>query len=139
MPIKRFFYFLFSLIITVIGNAQPFNLNDTLRGSNTPERSWWEVKKYTLTIEPNSATHELSGTNKLLFQVIGTPTKMQLDLQGGMKIDSLIFENETLNFTHSNNVWWIEFPPTIQVKENYEISIFFSGSPREAVSPPWDG
>jgi aminopeptidase N len=139
MPIKRFFSFFFLVIITVIGNAQPFNLNDTLRGSNTPERSWWEVKKYTLTIEPNSATHELSGTNKLLFQVVGTPTKMQLDLQVGMKIDSLIFENETLNFTHSNNVWWIEFPATLQLKENYEVSIFFSGTPREAVSPPWDG
>lgn len=139
MPITRICILLFSFLTSVIGSAQTFTLKDTLRGSNTPERAWWEVKKYALTIEPNIESHELTGTNKLLFQVVSTSTKMQLDLQSGMKIDSLIFENEKLNFTHSNNVWWVEFPDTLQLKENYEVSIFFSGRPREAVSPPWDG
>jgi hypothetical protein len=91
MPIKRFCFLIFCLLITVIGNTQPFTINDTLRGSNTQERAWWEVKKYTLTVEPTIASHELSGTNKILFQVVGSQTRMQLDLQLEMKIDSIFF------------------------------------------------
>ena len=139
MPIKRFCFLIFCLLITVIGNSQPFTTNDTLRGSDTPERAWWDIKKYTLTVEPTIESHELSGTNKILFQVVGTQTRMQLDLQLGMKIDAILFEKDTLHFTHSNNVWWIEFPSKLNLNENYEISVHFSGKPREAVSPPWEG
>ena len=54
---------------------------DTLRGSITPERSWWNVKKYDLHITPSISKQKITGKNTITFYTARHGKRMQIDLQ----------------------------------------------------------
>ena len=75
-----------------------FSKQDTLRGSITPERSWWDVVHYDISVDPDFATKSITGETVITFKVLeesGLP--MQIDLQYPMKIDSIWFDGEMIN------------------------------------------
>ena len=55
--------------------------HDSLRGSITQERSWWDVKKYDLEIEPIFNKQKVIGVNTITFFTLRPGQKMQVDLQ----------------------------------------------------------
>src|SRR5687767_6124984 len=61
--------FLFLVFQSVLVQSQSFHKNekltkqDTLRGSITPERAWWDVVKYDLAVTPNFKNFTISGSN----------------------------------------------------------------------------
>ncbi len=123
--------------------AQPpvkFTSADTLRGSLNPNRTWWDVKRYDIEIEPDYATKSLRGCNTIKFSGKGGK-RMQIDLQQPMQIDSINWLGKKLPFTRNYNIALIEFPDSMKNLSNqdYFISIYFSGVPREAKRAPWDG
>lgn len=119
-----------------------FSHADTLRGTNGPQRMFWNVLHYTITVNPDFETKTLSGRNDIRMKVSAID-KMQLDLQEPMMLDSVFFGNTKLDFSHEGNVYWLNldkitssirgFPATVT------INTYFHGKPREAVRPPWDG
>lgn len=132
---------------------QKFNRQDTLRGSITPERAWWNVVHYNLQVVPDYTAKTIKGWNQIGFDVNsdGKNKRMQIDLQQPMKIDSIIFNKKKIKtFKRSGNVYIIDFGSYHFVSAKtalsrrhpvtlYSIYIYFSGRPREAVNPPWDG
>ena len=50
--------------------AQPFTRQDTLRGSITPERAWWDLSYYDPAIDVDVEGKSLKGTNTIYFFVI---------------------------------------------------------------------
>ena len=67
-------------------SAQNFSKQDTLKGSNTNYRNFWDVKKYEISVEPNIQKKSVSGTNKITFEItkdIKNPV-FQIDLQQPM-------------------------------------------------------
>ena len=62
---------LFPLLLSCQNNLfehkENFTKQDSLRGSITPEREWWNLKHYKLAVEvfPNSKT--IKGTNTISF------------------------------------------------------------------------
>ncbi|MEH6514319.1 MAG: M1 family peptidase, partial [Maribacter arcticus] len=50
-----------ALGLFAFGQAQTFTEQDTLRGSITPERSWWDLNYYHLDIDVNPDDKFISG------------------------------------------------------------------------------
>jgi Peptidase family M1 domain len=120
---------------------EKFTRADTLRGSITPERAWWNVLHYAITVKPDFATKTISGKNEIQYQVTSDsfPAFMQIDLQEPMIIDSILFnDSRKLNFTKDSNAWHVAVP--VQKKLSIDsVLVYYHGTPREAVRPPWDG
>jgi hypothetical protein len=88
--------FLF-LLISSFSFAQTFTKQDTLKGTNTDFRNFWDVKKYELTVEPNFQEQTIVGENTIYFEIIKdieNPT-FQIDLQQPMDF-KLINDNPEL-------------------------------------------
>jgi len=132
---------LFFLLFSVIGLAQSkvFTKEDTLLGSNHSYRSWWDVKVYNLTVKPDYSSKTLTGNNKIEYSVLESSNLLQLDLQEPMKIDSVFYDDEKINtFKKENNRWMVSLENQIK-NSRHVLNVFFSGKPKVAKNPPWDG
>jgi len=162
---SRFIYISYTTLIAITlcvsksTCAQPlhqkgkFTRQDTLRGSITPERAWWDVASYNIYVAPDYATKTIKGWNQISFDINtdGKNRKMQIDLQQPMVIDSIIFEKKRIRtFKRNGNVYLIDFgnykfmaARTLLKKDKaiplHSITIYFHGKPKEATNPPWDG
>ena len=123
--------------------TKTFTKEDTLLGSNHVLRSWWDVKSYDIVIKPDFKNKTISGFNEIVFEVLNDsfPGVLQLDLQEPMSIDSVFtslepFTYVKLSFEKINNHWNLHLP---NKSLRCRIFVFFSGKPREAKNPPWDG
>ena len=61
--------------------AKAITRQETLRGSITPEREWWDVLHYHLRVEFLPETRRLKGSNTITFKAQKAGSKMQIDLQ----------------------------------------------------------
>jgi aminopeptidase N len=144
---KYLFKLLVSLALTFnIANAQIGNNNaikftkqDTLRGSITSERAWWDLKQYYLDIKVNPEDKTISGSNKIVYCVIQEYQIMQIDLQEPMKITKVVQDAKEIEYKREGNVFYIKFKDLQKVGETKTVQVFFEGKPKEAVNPPWDG
>ena len=119
-----------------------FTHQDTLRGSLRPERTWWDVLKYDITVQPDFDTKTIKGSNTIHFYDNGGKV-MQVDFQEPMQIDSIMAEGNHLAYQREGNVFWVTYRDasrTLKVKPGKRaLTIYFHGKPREAIRPPWDG
>ena len=128
------------------GKSISFDRQDTLRGTLGADRAWWNVLHYEITLEPNYTTRQLKGKNKIQFNLTGAPItdRIQIDLQKPMQIDQVLLGQESIPFEREDNVYWIDLkthrallPKSKKIAAQLEIQ--FSGTPRVAVNPPWEG
>ena len=147
---------IFNLSILIINslNAQ-FTKQDILRGSNGPGRDWWDVQGYNITLTPDYVKKGIKGDVFITFKTKATGKKiMQIDLQEPMIIEKAFFDGMSIEFKKVlPNMWELTLPEiqhTIYIdkaeggkgltkKLQQTIQISFSGKPREAKRPPWDG
>ncbi|HLP37628.1 M1 family metallopeptidase [Lacibacter sp.] len=113
---------------------------DTLRGSVTPERVWWDVQRYDLSFTPDYINKSLYGCNAVSFKVKDKSSNglMQIDLKEPLQIDSIILGRNKLSYYKKNTVWYVVTNALKKGKE-YTINIYYQGKVHEAVRPPWDG
>ncbi|MFD2938426.1 M1 family metallopeptidase [Flavobacterium notoginsengisoli] len=126
--------------ISFAQKTKPYTLADTLRGSLTPERQWWDVQRYDITVKPDYDTKIIVGSNTITYKTLKekSNTKMQIDLQNPLVIDSVIQSGKKLSFAKENGVWYIKTPKS-KIKSTSKVAIFFSGKVHEAIKAPWDG
>jgi aminopeptidase N len=125
--------------LKVLCQKPQFTHQDTLRGSITPERSWWDLTYYHLDIAVNPADSTISGTNTVTYMVLRSYSRMQIDLQEPLKLTSAILNNKSLNFTREGNVYWIEIAGEQEPGKIYSIVLAFGGKPKVSTRPPWVG
>lgn len=116
-----------------------FTHEDTLRGSVTPERAWWNVLRYDLEVTPDYKKKTIQGVNRIGFRVVAPGQLMQIDLQEPMEIRSILFRGSPLSYSRKKNIFLVEFPGNQAIGDTGTLAISFEGRPREAVKPPWDG
>ncbi|MHC0445211.1 M1 family metallopeptidase [Flavobacterium sp. 3-218] len=116
-----------------------FTHQDSLRGSITKERAWWDLKYYHLDIKVNPADRAISGSNTVRYIVLSEYNRMQIDLQEPMNITKVTQNGKELKFERDGNVFFITLTENQKVGETKEIVVSFGGVPKEAVRPPWDG
>lgn len=118
---------------------EKFTQQDTLRGSITPERVWWDLKYYHLDIKVNPADSTISGSNTIRYKVLKSHNKMQIDLQQPMEISKVTQEGKELKYKRNGNVFYIDLIAPQNVDDIKEVVVFYGGKPKIAVNPPWDG
>jgi aminopeptidase N len=116
-----------------------FTHQDTLRGSITKERAWWDLKYYHLDIKVNPSEKTITGLNTVRYTVLKEDNKMQIDLQEPMQITKVTQDGKEQKFVRNGNAFFIELTAAQKVGETKEIVISFGGKPKEAVRAPWDG
>jgi hypothetical protein len=78
--------FLFLIVTFAYSQEQKFTRADTLRGSITPERAWWDLNYYHLAVEVFPETKSIKGINTVRYQVMKANQILQIDLQEPLKI-----------------------------------------------------
>ncbi|MEO9476510.1 MAG: M1 family metallopeptidase [Cyclobacteriaceae bacterium] len=116
-----------------------YTRQDSLRGSITPEREWWDLLYYDLYVEVDIANKSITGKNTITYNVLDAGSSMQIDLQAPMQIDKVVQGKEELEVRHEGNAHFIQMSKAQVVGEELEITIHFSGVPHEAIRAPWDG
>lgn len=114
-----------------------FSRQDTLRGTITPERAWWDLVYYDLQLIPDIREKTLKGQNTIVYKPIADGNVMQIDLQPPMQVDKVLQEGKELSFTRDGNVYLITV--TNSSKSTNAITVYFSGKPRISPNPPWSG
>ena len=140
-PLKgvRGMFFVAILFLFQSALAQKFTRADTLIGSITPERAWWDVTHYDLKVTVNPSQKTIKGSNTISYKVLEPNNIMQIDLQTPMKIDKILQDGKEITYTSEGNAHFLKLQKKqIKGSEN-NITIYFSGKPTEAVRPPWDG
>lgn len=134
-----FIFLLFVSTFSVFSQKQKFTRQDTLRGSVTKERVWWNLLHYDLQVKIDAKNKYISGVNTIKYEVLTNYQIMQIDLQKPMQIIEVNQNGKNLNYTREGNVYFIDLFKTQKVGDKNEISISFQGKPIEAKKPPWDG
>lgn len=135
------------LFVLTVGSLQAQQLfskrtytrQDTLRGTVTPERAWWDLQKYDLTVSVNPAAKFIKGSNVVHYKVLEEKMVMQIDLQEPMKIDNVTQDGQVLVVKREGNAHFITFSKKQTAGSVNTVTIEFSGNPTEAKNAPWDG
>jgi aminopeptidase N len=119
--------------------AKQFTHADTVRGSVTPERAWWDALRYDIRVRPDYDKKFIRGGNAIRFRVLETGQTMQIDLQEPMQLLSATWHKIALKFKKEGNAFYIRFPKPLSPGATETIDLVYQGNPRVAVRPPWDG
>ena len=139
---RTLLFFLLIIQMQSLGQVfteKTFARADTLRGMLTPLRSCYDINYYHLDVKVDIDKKNISGTNLFRFTAVEDFKKLQFDLFPDLKIEKIIYKDQTLPFTREFAAVFIEFPDTIQKGSSDEFTVFYSGRPVLAVNPPWDG
>lgn len=129
------------ILTTGIFSAQTFTKQDSLKGSDTKFRNFWDVKKYEITVEPKFNDQSVSGTNKITFEItkdVVNPV-FQIDLQQPMNYKIIDSDEKLCSSKRDGDFIFIETKKTYKKGEIHSFTIQFFGSPIIAKNAPWDG
>ncbi len=145
--IKKIMMPVFILLFSLTGFSQlsfdktaAFTKDDTLRGSITPQRSWWDLTYYELRERAYPDSQFVSGSTTIRYKVLKNYQVMQIDLQPPMRFISATQDGKELKFDRvGTNAYFInlEKPQTAGNMETVVVS--FDGRPVNPRRPPWDG
>ena len=142
------FYLFILLIISFSCKDKPqgllqekseFTKQDTLRGSITPERIWWDLTYYHLEVKVNPDKKFISGKNTIKYKVLSVYNTMQVDLQAPLKITKVTQDGKDLEVVHEGNAHFVKLMKEQVVGNTESIVVYYEGNPKEAVRAPWDG
>ncbi|KAA9340611.1 M1 family metallopeptidase [Adhaeribacter soli] len=137
--LKRIIISLIFGISALSCNSQNFTRQDTLRGSITPERAWWDLNFYHLSIKVDPAQKFISGSNLIRYKVLQPAQVMQIDLQPPLKIEKVTQKGKELQVKTEGNAHFITLQEK-QIPSSFnQVEIFYSGNPKISKNPPWSG
>ncbi len=139
MKYNRFYLLAFIVVCGYHCSAQEFTQQDSLRGSITPERAWWDLTFYDLQIKVVPEKKFIEGSNTIHYKVLEPKQLLQLELQQPLKILSIFQDGQELSYTSKGYSHFVTLKkPQIAGHVN-ELLVKYSGNPRVAIRAPWDG
>ena len=133
---------IFSLVLTlIISNtyAQKFARKDSLKGSITKERIWWDLQHYDLKVNIDPVNQTISGSNLIQYKVLTAHQVLQIDLQNPMKILKVTQNGKDLKIKNEDNAHFIQLEKKQVPGEVNSLKILYKGKPIIAKNAPWDG
>ncbi|SOD97293.1 M1 family metallopeptidase [Spirosoma fluviale] len=129
------------LLLPFLASAQryEFTHDDTLRGTITPERAWWDLAFYHLTVRVQPTDSTLSGSTLIRYRVLKPGQTMQVDLQRPLKVMRVEQDGQSLAVRQDGNAYFVTLTKPQKVGQTESITVFYGGKPRVAKRPPWDG
>ncbi|ARV08902.1 peptidase M1 [Winogradskyella sp. PC-19] len=123
----------------LLNKKNNFTRQDTLRGSITPEREWWDLTYYHLDIEVKPDEKFISGKNTIQYKVLKPNQSIQIDLQSPMEITKVVQNGKELDVNHDGNAHFIQLEEKQNIGDVNSVIVHYKGFPREAKRAPWDG
>ncbi len=131
---------LFLLFAPVLLFAQQYTRQDSLRGSITQERAWWDLKYYHLDVKVNPKDSSLQGKVQVLYEVLNAHQTLQIDLQPPLKISKVVdSKGQELAVRSEGNAHFITLKKKQKPGKLESITVSYGGQPKVAIRPPWDG
>lgn len=130
------------LLFAHSGDAQQlfFTKDDTLRGSITPQRAWWDLTFYNLKVKVNPAEKSISGSNEIRYKVLTPGKELQIDLQPPLTLERAEQNGQPLEIVRQGkNAYFINLKKDQPAGSLQSVTVWYSGKPREARNAPWDG
>lgn len=117
-----------------------FTKDDTLRGTITPERAWWDLTFYKLTLSVNPSEKSIAGSNEIHYKVLSPKRQLQIDLQPPLVLERAEQDGEPLEVVRQGkNAYFVELKKEQPIGSRQSLTVWYSGKPRVAVNAPWDG
>ena len=123
----------------IFANKNKFTRQDSLRGSITKERSWWDLKYYHLDLKIKPDKKYIEGKNTVFYSVLQSYNIMQIDLQEPLEITAVYQDGYKIRFNREGNVYFIELTKNQVIGDINQLEIYYKGKPKIAVRAPWDG
>lgn len=140
--IRKSLFLIIPLIIfssyAVSQEHNEFTRQDTLRGSITPEREWWDLTFYHLNINTFPADSTIEGYVLIRYDVLKPHNLMQIDLQPPMDITRITQDGANLDFIRDGNAFFVSMDKKQDMGASNEIKVYYEGSPKISHRPPWD-
>ncbi|MDB5262469.1 MAG: peptidase, partial [Adhaeribacter sp.] len=129
------------VFVALVGQAQQpeFTRQDTLRGSITAERAWWDLTHYHLDIKVNPADSTIRGKNTVQYRVLQPHQTLQLDLQPPMHIEQVTQNGKPLTFNREGNAYFIKLRDKQDPGKVNKLEVTYGGKPQVSKNPPWSG
>ncbi|MFT6853837.1 MAG: aminopeptidase N [Cyclobacteriaceae bacterium] len=135
---KNQFAFLLLLICNLTCFSQNYSRQDSIEGSITKERIWWDLTYYNLNIKIDLENQTLEGVNIIKYNVLEPYQTIQIDLQPPMQMSKVLQAGQSLEYRREGNAYFIKLDKEQLQNETNELKIEFSGKPKIAPRPPWD-
>ncbi|PSR04901.1 MAG: hypothetical protein BRD50_02530 [Bacteroidetes bacterium SW_11_45_7] len=119
--------------------APDFSRKDTLRGALRPERTCYDVRHYDLNVKVDPGHQFLKGHNTITYYTNSTFDTIQVDLFKNMNVDKITHHGEELAYNREYNAVFIAFPDEQPADRLDSLTFHYSGKPKVAENPPWDG
>ncbi len=136
---RKLYIALLVLSVAAAGHSQEFTMQDTLRGSITPERAWWDLDYYDLQVAVDPEEKFISGSNLVQYRVLEKNDRLQIDLQPPMKITRVVQEGKELEVESRGNAHFVTLKDPQEKGALKQLTVYFEGKPRTARRAPWDG
>ncbi len=131
--------FLSFLLQTSFAQTKEPTRQEILRGSVTPEREWWDLLHYDLSIQFFPDTKTIKGSNVITFKTVKSDYIMQIDLQEPLAITRATHKNTELKFKREGNAYFIYLTEELPKDIEDSITVYWEGKPTESRNPPWSG
>lgn len=148
-------FFSFSAHAQIFYDANtPFSRIDSLRGTITAERAWWDILHYNLRVKVEPEQKFIKGTNILQYKVLqayqpsapsslslnkNTSALLQIELQSPMSISKVMQNGQDLEWMQEEMVYFILLQDPQPLNSIQTLEVHFEGNPKQAVRAPWDG
>ncbi len=141
----RFRFFL--LIAAVAGSSlglfaqakKLYTHADTLKGTYSKWRAWWDVLHYDLHADFNPGDSSVTGFNQITYKVLEPQKILQLDLMSPMRIDSILDETGSCTWRKDGDAWFVNLQADQRKDDVKNLKVYFHGKPHVAKNAPWDG
>lgn len=119
--------------------SRTFTRMDSLKGSITPEREWWDLNYYHINLKVDADKRYFDGSVLVRYKVLNPYDKIQIDLQKPLQIDKVIQNGEELTWTAEGRAHFIQLKADQPKNSFQELTVHYSGNPHVARRAPWDG
>lgn len=129
------------LALPVLAQAQQYEFthDDTLRGAITPERAWWDLAFYHLTVRVQPTDSTLSGSTLIRYRVLKPGQTLQVDLQRPLRVLRVEQDGKSLTVRQDGNAYFVTLTKPQKPGQTEAVTVHYAGKPRVAKRPPWDG
>ncbi|MFT2011364.1 M1 family metallopeptidase [Pontibacter sp. 13R65] len=127
------------IVLPALAQQPTFTRQDTIRGSITPERAWWDLTYYHLDIAVNPADSSVRGKNTVHYRVLEPNQRLQIDLQPPMTMQKVLQNGKPLEVQQDGNAWYITLTEKQEIGAVNALEVHYSGKPQVSVRPPWTG
>lgn len=128
----------------VLQGRRIYTKADTLLGSLSLYRSSYDVSHYDLRLSIIPKKHAISGEVICTFRWLGGSETLQIDLDTVFRIEGIWVDGEKVDFqrVRGTRAIWVTLPERAmewQVGSFHTWQVRYSGVPRKAPRPPWEG